>query len=94
MLFYFIKLPYVHPELYTRDFLITGCHVAHLTASFVLALASVALLGVVGEADSPPIKFYPPSGAVGIYPVGLLFLQVVLQTPWNFGKTLKSLLQS
>ena len=36
------------------------------TASFDITLASVALLGVVGESSYPPIKFYPPSGTVGI----------------------------
>ena len=44
-------------------------------ASFDLALDSAALLGVGGEAASPPIYFIPTLWRSWLLPIGFLFLQ-------------------
>ena len=64
------------------------------TASFDLALTSAALLWVVGEAAFPPIKFYPPYGAVGICPLGLFCFTGCIANTLTFGETLRISLRS
>ena len=49
------------------------------TASFDLELASAALFGVVGKADSPLVKFTPALWRVRHMPIGFLFVQGVFQ---------------
>ena len=43
--------------------------------------------GLVGKADSPPMKFYLLHGAAGIRPF-FLFYTLHSPTPWTFGKIL------
>ena len=59
------------------------------TASFDLVLANAFLLGVIGESDSPPVKFYPPSGAVGICPLGLFCFTRCIPNALDFWQNLE-----
>ena len=63
------------------------------TAYFDLAIFSAPLLGVVVDVASPPVNFIPALWQGWNIPISF-FLQGVYQTPWPFGKTLRSLFQS
>ena len=56
------------------------------TVFFDLTLASMALFGVVSKAAYPTIKFYLPSGVVGICPFLFSFKRCI-STPWIFSFT-------
>ena len=61
------------------------------TASFALALASAALLGVVWQGGFSPVSLHPPYGAVGIFPLGLFCftgcIPNILAFKWNLEKS-------
>ena len=43
-------------------------------------------LGLVGDADSPPINLHLPSGAAGIGPLLCFVLKMCIPIPWTFGE--------
>ena len=62
------------------------------TTLFGITLSNAALLGVVGEAAYPPVKFIPALWSGWHLPI--MFLKGVFQTPYPFGKTFRSQLRS
>ena len=60
----------------------------------ILRLPAQPFSELVGEVDPHPVSLHPPYGAPGFCLLGFLFIQGVLQTPWSFGKNLRTQLRS
>ena len=60
----------------------------------ILRLPAQPFSELVGEVDPHPVSLHPPYGAPGFCLLGFLFIQGVLQTPWSFGKNLRTPLRS
>ena len=92
---FLIILYKVHPRSCTHAFVITSRCVSWAIWMYVLFFTARSGLGLVGDADYPPINF-PPAFWVGWHiPIsGFLFYRVCSPKPWPFGKILRSPLRS